>query len=44
VSMDGFLNSPSHKENIVDARFKNVGIGVATAADGMKYIAVIFAG
>jgi uncharacterized protein YkwD len=44
VAMDGFLNSPSHKENIIDPRFKTVGIGVALGADGMKYIAVVFAG
>jgi uncharacterized protein YkwD len=44
VAMDGFLNSQSHKENIIDSRFKNVGIGVATGTDGMKYFAVVFAG
>jgi uncharacterized protein YkwD len=43
IAMDGFLNSPSHKENVMDGRFKNVGIGVATAPDGMKYFAVVFA-
>ncbi len=44
VAMDGFLNSASHKENIVDPRFKTVGIGVAQGADGMKYFAIIFVG
>jgi uncharacterized protein YkwD len=44
VAMDGFLNSASHKENILDARFKSVGIGVAQGADGMKYFAIVFAG
>jgi uncharacterized protein YkwD len=43
IAMDGFLNSPSHKENVMDGRFKNVGIGVAVAPDGMKYFAVVFA-
>jgi uncharacterized protein YkwD len=43
VAMDGFLNSPSHKENVLDGRFKSVGIGVAVAPDGMKYFAVVFA-
>jgi uncharacterized protein YkwD len=43
IAMDGFLNSPSHKENVMDGRFKNVGIGVATGPDGMKYFAVVFA-
>ena len=43
VAMDGFLNSPSHKENVMDGRFKNVGIGIAVAPDGMKYFAVVFA-
>jgi uncharacterized protein YkwD len=43
VAMDGFLNSLSHKENVMDGRFKNVGIGVATGPDGMKYFAVLFA-
>jgi uncharacterized protein YkwD len=43
VAMDGFLNSPSHKENVLDGRFKNVGVGVAQGPDGMKYFAVVFA-
>jgi uncharacterized protein YkwD len=43
IAMDGFLNSPSHRENVMDGRFKNVGIGVAVGPDGMKYFAVVFA-
>ncbi len=44
VAMTGFMNSPSHKENILDPNFSLVGVGVATSSDGMKYYAVVFAG
>lgn len=44
VAMTGFMNSPGHRGNIMDGRFKSVGIGAVAAADGMKYYAVVFAG
>ena len=44
VAMNGFMNSPSHRVNIMDGRFRNVGIASVTGRDGMKYFAVIFSG
>jgi uncharacterized protein YkwD len=42
VSMTGFMNSPSHRGNILEPQFGRVGIGLAFGADGMKYFAVVF--
>jgi uncharacterized protein YkwD len=44
VAMTGFMNSPGHKANLVDGRYKLVGIGSAITPDGMKYFVVVFAG
>jgi len=43
VAMNAFMNSATHRENILDTGFNLVGIGEATSADGMKYYAVVFA-
>jgi uncharacterized protein YkwD len=42
ISMTGFMNSQSHRENILEPVYQRVGIGVAFGADGMKYFAVVF--
>ncbi|HEX5368564.1 MAG TPA: CAP domain-containing protein [Dehalococcoidia bacterium] len=44
TAMTGFMNSPGHRENILEPRFTRVGIAMAEGADGMKYFAVVFAG
>lgn len=44
IAMQGFMSSSAHRQNILDARFSRVGIGVAVGADGMKYFAVVFVG
>jgi uncharacterized protein YkwD len=44
VAMNGFIASTGHYNNIVDARYTKVGIGVAFGANGMKYFTVVFAG
>ncbi len=44
TAMTGFMNSPGHRENILEPRFTRVGIAVAVDASGMKYFAVVFAG
>jgi uncharacterized protein YkwD len=43
IAMNGFMNSPGHRENILESGFRRVGIGVAFSPDGMKYFAVVFA-
>jgi uncharacterized protein YkwD len=44
TAFTGFMNSPSHKENIMDPRFSYVGVAFAFGPDGMKYFAVVFSG
>jgi uncharacterized protein YkwD len=44
VAMSAFMNSPGHRDNIMDGRYRYVGIGSALGANGMKYYAVVFAG
>jgi uncharacterized protein YkwD len=44
VAMDGFMNSPGHRANILEGQFTRVGIGVAVDGSGMIYYAVVFAG
>jgi uncharacterized protein YkwD len=38
-----FLDSPHHYENIVDAKYDTVGIGVVDGADGRRYVVQVFA-
>jgi uncharacterized protein YkwD len=44
VAMTGFMNSPGHRQNILDGQFTKVGIGVARDGNGMVYYAVVFGG
>ena len=44
VAMNGFMNSSAHRDNILDARFNKVGVGLVIDGSGMKYFAVVFAG
>lgn len=38
-----FMNSPSHRANILDRRFRNVGVGVVSK-NGRLWVTVIFRG
>jgi hypothetical protein len=40
--MQAFINSAVHYNNLVDARFTHVGVGVAQGADGMLYTTHLF--
>lgn len=42
VAVRGWMNSPSHRENILDRRFNASGIGVARAPGGKIYVTQIF--
>jgi uncharacterized protein YkwD len=44
TAMTGFMNSPGHRANLLDARYTRVGVGVVTGAGSMFYYAVVFAG
>ncbi|MBW3587821.1 MAG: CAP domain-containing protein [Actinobacteria bacterium] len=37
-----FMNSPSHRKNILDPKFNFVGVGVVTASDGTLYVTEVF--
>lgn len=39
---DAFMRSPSHRANILEARFTEIGIGLATSADGSLWIVQVF--
>ena len=42
IAVAGWMNSPGHRANILDARFTRTGIGVAQGPDGAVYITQIF--
>lgn len=39
---ESWMNSPSHRENLLSRRWKETGIGVAIAADGTYYYTQVF--
>jgi uncharacterized protein YkwD len=36
--VDGWINSPGHRENILNARYDREGIGIAVSSDGKVYV------
>jgi uncharacterized protein YkwD len=40
--MDGFLGSEHHRANLLDRRWTDGGVGVATAKDGTVYVVQLF--
>jgi uncharacterized protein YkwD len=42
AAINGWMMSPGHKQNILDARFKYTGIGVAYGANGSLYFTQVF--
>jgi uncharacterized protein YkwD len=44
VAVNGLMNSPTHRANLLADDFFRVGIGEVTAADGSHYYAMIFLG
>jgi uncharacterized protein YkwD len=44
AAMNSFMNSTTHRANILNRDFSRVGIAVAVGANGLKYFAVIYAG
>lgn len=41
-SIDGFMTSPEHRENVLDPSYGHVGVGVAAGADRTVIISVVF--
>jgi len=44
VAFQGFLASPSHRDNLLSPHYDHIGIGVARDQEGMYYYALIFVG
>ena len=47
VAMDGLMNSPGHRGNILRSNFTHVGVGIVTTTSGGRaqtYFAIIFIG
>ncbi len=42
IACETWMNSQSHKENILDVRWKEAGIGLAIGADGSYYFTEVF--
>ena len=40
--MDHWLKSESHRKNILDKRFSEIGIGIAPSEKGILYYAQVF--
>lgn len=40
--VQGWLDSPGHRRNLLDAEYRRVGTGVARAADGYWYIVQVY--
>lgn len=41
-AVQSWMNSPTHKDNLLDKRWKRSGIGVAVSSDGKFYITQVF--
>jgi uncharacterized protein YkwD len=37
-----WMESPTHRENILDRSYSSAGVGVATARDGRVYVTQIY--
>ena len=42
IAFDGLARSPTHRVNIVDARFTRVGVGAVTDSQGITIFTTIF--
>ncbi|MEU4690861.1 CAP domain-containing protein [Actinoplanes sp. NPDC023714] len=41
--MDGWMNSPGHKANILNCGFEEIGVGIAKSSSGTQYWTQVFA-
>ena len=44
VIIEGWMNSPNHRDNILSGSFDSTGIGAAVASDGTLYLTQVFMG
>ncbi|MGH2656415.1 MAG: CAP domain-containing protein [Actinomycetota bacterium] len=44
VLHDAFMDSPPHRKNQLNRRFRNIGVGMAVGDDGQIWVTVLFLG
>jgi len=44
LALSGFMNSPTHRKNVLNSHYTHLGIGEATSPEGMKYFTLVFIG
>ena len=44
LAVSGFMNSPTHRKNVLNSHYTNLGIGEATSLEGMRYFTLVFTG
>jgi len=44
LAVSGFMNSGTHRRNVLNSHYTHLGIGEATSPEGMKYFALVFIG
>ncbi len=42
AAITGFMRSPEHRDNVLNAGYNHVGVGAAEAADGTTILSVVF--
>lgn len=42
IAVKGWMKSPTHRDNILEGKFNETGIGLARSRDGMIYITQVF--
>lgn len=43
MAMSGLMGSATHRANVLNPAFRNAGIAMVVAADGMKYFVIVYA-
>ena len=44
LAVSGFMNSGTHRKNVLNSHYTHLGIGEATTPEGMRYFALVFIG
>jgi len=44
LALSGFMNSPTHRKNVLNSHYTHLGIGEATSPEGMRYFTLVFIG
>jgi len=44
LALSGFMNSGTHRKNVLNSHYTHLGIGEATSPEGMRYFTLVFIG